>query len=83
MDAVILIVGTAAMALFIRLCGSQKKPLKAMLLNSLLGIAALAAAAAVSGAAGCGVAVNYVTVFVSVALGIPGVLGIAAVMFLL
>ncbi|MCM1055584.1 MAG: pro-sigmaK processing inhibitor BofA family protein [Bacteroides sp.] len=80
MDAVALILGIFAMLLFIRLCGKQRKPVKIMLLNSLSGIALLAAAAVISGSLGHAVAVNYATVWISVALGAPGVAGILAVM---
>ncbi|MBD5103931.1 MAG: hypothetical protein HDT47_03595 [Ruminococcaceae bacterium] len=83
MDAVVLVLGILAMLLFIRLCANQRRPVKIMLVNSLFGIAALAAAAVISGFMGCGIAVNYATVWVSVALGIPGVMGILTVMFLL
>lgn len=80
MDAVILVLGIIAAMLYLYLCGRQKKAVKTMLLNSLLGVAALAAAAAVSGFLGCGIAVNYASVFVASVLGIPGVIGIIALM---
>ncbi|MBD5113612.1 MAG: hypothetical protein HDT46_00155 [Ruminococcaceae bacterium] len=83
MDAVVLVLGVLAMLLFIRLCGNQRRPVKIMLVNSLFGIAALAAVSIISGFMGYGIAVNYATVWTSVALGVPGVIGILAVMFLI
>lgn len=81
MDAVILILGLIALFFYLRLCGSQRKPVKAMLVNSAAGVIALITAAVISGIMGVGIAVNYATVWAAVALGVPGVIGVVLVMF--
>ena len=81
MDAVILILGLIALFFYLRLCGSQRKPVKAMLVNSAAGVIALVTAAVISGIMGVGIAVNYATVWAAVALGVPGVIGVVLVMF--
>lgn len=81
MDAVILILGLIALFFYLRLCGSQRKPVKAMLVNSAAGVIALITAAVISGIMGVGIAVNYATVWAAVTLGVPGVIGVVLVMF--
>ena len=83
MKAITITLAAFTLVLYFVLCAGQKKPLKSMLLNSLSGLAALVAAAVVSGSMGCGIAVNYATVLVSAALGIPGVIGLVLIMFVL
>ncbi len=83
MKAITIALAAVSLLFYLRLCGSQKNPLKSMLLNSLSGLAALVTAAVVSGTMGCGIAVNYATVLVSTALGIPGVIGLVLIMFIL
>lgn len=83
MKAITITIAAASLIFYFLLCGSQKKPLKSMLLNSLSGLAALIAAAVVSGGMGCGIAVNYATVLIATALGVPGVIGLVLIMFVL
>lgn len=83
MDTVILVLGLLAVFLYMRLCGNQKKPLKAMLINSAAGVAALVAAAVISGMLGNGIAVNHASVLAAVALGVPGVMGMVLILFVL
>ena len=76
MEAITLTLAAIALFMYFRLCGGRKKPIKSMLLNSLAGLCSLVTAALISGIMGCGIAVNYATVLVSTALGIPGVIGL-------
>ena len=73
MDVLMLIVAGVLCLTYLHRCGQQKRPLKAMVINSLAGLTVLVAAAAVTGFMGCGIAVNRVTVLVSSVLGVPGV----------
>lgn len=83
MNTVILILGLLAMFLYLHFCGSQKRPVKAMLVNSAAGVLALMAAAVISGIMGVGIAVNYASVWAAVTLGVPGVIGVVLVMFVI
>ena len=83
MDTVILALGALMLFLYMRLCGNQKRPIKSMLVNSLAGVIGLITAAVVSGIFGVGIAVNYATVLTAAALGVPGVLGVVLIMFVL
>ena len=83
MDILIIIVGIILAVIFFHNCGQQKKPLKAMVVNSAIGLAGLLAAAIVTGFMGCGIAVNAVTVVVAAVLGVPGVVMILVTVFIL
>ena len=73
MDVLMIIIAGVLCFGYLRRCGGQKKPLKAMVVNSLCGLAGLVAAAVITGFMGCGIAVNVATVLVSAVLGVPGV----------
>ena len=81
MDVVMIIIGIILSVIFFYKCGQQKKPVKAMLINSATGLAGLVAAAIVTGFSGFGIAVNIATVLVAAVLGVPGVLMILVTMF--
>lgn len=83
MDVVTIIIGFILSVLFLHKCGAQKKPVRAMLVNSLMGLVGLVAAAIVTGFMGCGVAVNVATVLTAAVLGVPGVIMILVTVFLL
>lgn len=83
MDTVIMVLGVIALFFYLRLCGSQKRPVKAMVVNSLAGVTALVAAAVISGIMGVGIAVNFASVWAAVTLGVPGVVGVVLVMFVI
>lgn len=68
---------------FMRLCGAQKRPVKAMAINSLAGLVLLCAAAAVSGFLGSPVAVNPASVTLAISLGIPGVIMLLLALFVI
>ena len=82
MDVLMIITGIILSIVFLHKCGMQKKPVKAMAVNSLSGIAVLVAAAVITGFAGCGVAVNAATVLTAAVLGVPGVVMILVTVFL-
>ena len=81
MDVLMIIIGIILSVIFFHKCGQQKKPVKAMIINSLTGLAGLVAAAIVTGFSGFGVAVNIATVLIACVLGIPGVAMILVTMF--
>ena len=83
MDTVILALGTLTLFLYAHFCGCQKRPLKSMLVNSLAGVIGLITAAVISGIFGVGIAVNHASVWAAATLGIPGVLGVVLIMFVL
>lgn len=68
---------------FMRLCGAQKRPVKAMLINSLTGLAALCIAAAASGFLGSPLTVSPAAVSLAISLGIPGVVMLLLVLFVI
>lgn len=83
MDVLTIIIGIILFVIFLHKCGQQKRPVKAMAINSMSGLAGLVAAAVITGFAGCGVAVNAATVLTAAVLGLPGVAMILASLFLL
>ena len=64
----------AMLILFLRLHMGHRKPVRAAVCNMLLGVGALVAVAAVFDT----LSVNVGTVFVSLTLGVPGVVLVAA-----
>ena len=83
MDVLFIVLGIILSVIFLYLCGQQKKPIKAMLVNSLAGIVGLVAAAIITGWSGCGIAVNTATVLIASVLGVPGVAMILVTMFVI
>ena len=63
--------------------GAQKRPVRAMAINSLAGLVLLCAAAAVSGFLGSPVAVNPASVTLAISLGIPGVIMLLLALFVI
>ena len=82
LDILTIIVGIILSVIFFRKCGQQKKPLKAMVVNSAIGLVGLAAAAIITGFMGCGIAVNATTVVAASVLGVPGVVMILVTVFI-
>lgn len=76
---------TAALLMlnFMRLCGAQKHPVRAMAINSAAGLAALCIAAAVSGLLGKGLAVNPASAALAASLGVPGVIMLLLLLFVI
>lgn len=68
---------------FFRLCAAQKRPVKSMALNSLAGIAALCIAAAVCGFSGSPLEVNAASVALAISLGIPGVIMLILILYVI
>lgn len=83
MDVVMIIIGIILSVIFFYKCGQQKKPMKAMVINSVTGLMGLMAAAIVTGFSGCGIAVNIATVLIASVLGVPGVAMILVTMFVI
>ena len=83
MDVVMIIIGIILSVIFFYKCGQQKRPIKAMAINSVTGLAGLVAAAIVTGFSGFGIAVNIATVLIAAVLGVPGVVMILVTMFVL
>ena len=81
MDVLMIIIGIILSVIFFRKCGQQRKPLRAMLVNSAAGLAALIAAAVITGFSGCGIAVNGAAVVTAAVLGVPGVVMILVTVF--
>lgn len=52
----------------------SKRPLRSVFLSALGGVCGLGLVNALAGYTGVGIALNYVTAFVSVVLGLPGVI---------
>ena len=83
MDVLMIIIGIILSVIFLHKCGQQKRPVKAMLINSAAGLAGLIAAAVITGFAGCGIAVNSAAVVVAAVLGVPGVAMILLTVFVI
>ena len=83
MDVLAIIIGIILTVIFLHKCGQQRKPVKAMAVNSAAGLVVLVAAAIITGFMGCGVAVNMATVLTAAVLGIPGVAMILVSVFLI
>ena len=83
MDVLTIILIIILSVIYLHKCGTQKKPIKAMVINSAAGLAALVAAAVITGFMGCGVAVNAATVVIAAVLGVPGVVMMLVSLFLL
>lgn len=83
MDFLVMALGLFSLCLFFGICGKQRKPVKAMILNSVSGLAALTVAAAATGFLGCGIAFNCATALTAVTLGIPGVIAIILIKFII
>ncbi len=83
METLSIVVGALLLLNYFRLCGRQRRPVKAMAINSLAGLLALCLLAAISGFLGNAVAVNPATVIVSMSLGIPGVIMLLLTLFVI
>ena len=83
MDVLMIIIGIILSVIFMHRCGQQRKPVKAMLVNSATGLIGLIGTAVVTGFMGCGVAVNMATVTVASVLGVPGVAMILVAVFVI
>ena len=83
MDVLVIIIGIILSVIYFHKCGQQKKPLRAMILNSAAGLAMLIVTAVITGFSGCGVAVNVASVLVASVLGVPGVVMILVSLFFL
>ena len=83
MDVLMIIIGIILSVIFFHKCGQQRKPVKAMMINSAVGLTGLIGAAIATGFMGCGVAVNGATVLVAAVLGVPGVVMILVTVFVI
>lgn len=83
MNYVMTALGIIFALMYLRICGKQKKPLRTMLLNSAAGAVALIIVSLMTAGLEKAVSVNYITTFISVTLGIPGVLGITTLVYFL
>lgn len=66
---------------YFQICVRQRKPVKTMVINSLLGVALLIALSFATSFSGEGIAINYATVAVSSLLGLPGVIMLYLICF--
>lgn len=83
MDVLMIILGVVVFLIYVRICGSQRRPLKAMAANSAAGIIMLVLAAVVTGFFGRGISVDYITVFTASVLGVPGAVMIMLIVFVI
>lgn len=83
MDVLMIILGCLMLGAYMRTCGRQRRPVRAMAVNSALGVLALVLAAMITGFLGCGIAVDYITVFTASVLGIPGIAMMLIIMFVI
>lgn len=83
MNVISIISAALLMLNFMRLCGAQKHPVKAMVINSMTGIAALCISAAVCGFLGSPFAVNAASVTLAISLGVPGVIMLLLILFVI
>ncbi len=73
MDVLMIGLGIIAALGYLRICGRQRRPVKAMLANSMAGVILLVISAAVTGITGFGIPVTWVSVMTASVLGVPGV----------
>ncbi len=73
MELIFFVLGIVLLILFLFYCKNSRQPIKYSIANMLSGIATLTALAIISG----DIAVNYVTCFTALVLGVPGVIMIA------
>ncbi len=73
MELIFLIIGAVFLGCFLYYCKNSFKPIKYSIINMICGVMLLAAVVLI----GKNVAVNYVTCFVSLVLGVPGVILLA------
>lgn len=83
MDVLMIVIGIFTAAGFLRICGRQKKPIKAMAVNSGAGLVLLILTAVITGYLGCGLSVNYVSVFTASVLGVPGEIMLLLIAFVI
>ena len=74
MDILFIVMGAAALFMFIKSCVSVRKTFRTAAVFMLSGLAALIICSAVTSLFSFRIAVNEVTVFISLVLGIPGVI---------
>lgn len=83
MDVLMIVLGFLAMAAYFGICGRQRRPIKSAAVNSAAGVVLLVLTAVVSGFFGGGISVNYISVFVSSVLGVPGVIMMLLITFVI
>lgn len=83
MDVLMIVLGVFVFVGYIGICGRQRRPIKAMAANSAAGVLMLFLAALVTGFFGSGISVDYITVFTASVLGVPGVIMMLLVMFII
>ena len=66
---------------YFQICVNQRKPVKTMVINCLLGVFLLTALSFATSFSGEGIAVNYATVAISSLLGLPGVIMVYLICF--
>lgn len=83
MDVLMTIIGAMVFLAYFRLCRKQKAPIKAMALNSGFGLIFLILMAMVTGALGNGLYISYTSVSTAVSLGIPGVIMLLLITYII
>ncbi len=71
-----IVVGLISVLLVCKVLKKNKKPLTAAFVSAFFGMASLGAVNLLSIYTGVSIAVNYVTAFIAVVLGAPGVIGV-------
>lgn len=67
---------------YFQICGRQRKPIQAMVINSLSGVVLLIPLSFFTSLSGAGIGINYATVAVSSVLGLPGVIMVFLLSFI-
>lgn len=68
---------------YFQICGRQRNPIKAMVINSLAGVVLLIILSFTTTFFGEGIGINYATVAISSVLGLPGVIMLYLICFII
>lgn len=74
MEIIFLLIAAIALALFLYNCKNSKKPLKYSIICMVSGVILLSAVAFFGNFFGTLIVVNYVTCFIALTAGVPGVI---------
>lgn len=83
MNLLIIILAILLYLKYFQICAGQRKPIRTMVINSLAGVVLLIALSFVTSLSGEGIGINYTTVTVSSLLGLPGVIMLYLMCFLI
>ncbi|MCL2697380.1 MAG: pro-sigmaK processing inhibitor BofA family protein [Oscillospiraceae bacterium] len=83
LNIIFILIGVILLFNFIKVLAASKSPLKKASVSMFAGAASLAAASLITGLLGVQIMVNLFTVFISLVLGVPGVVLILLKTFLI